>query len=60
MLIRQWQPWKKSTGPRTAEGLAKSSRNAEKGGEWRELRDLVKELNQLLREQREGLERVRP
>jgi uncharacterized protein YjiS (DUF1127 family) len=60
MLIRQWQPWTKSTGPRTPEGLAKSARNAEKGGHWRVLREAVKELNRLLREQKEGLALVRP
>jgi hypothetical protein len=29
-LIHQWQPWRKSTGPRTAQGKAISSRNAYK------------------------------
>lgn len=29
--IRRWKPWKKSTGPRTSEGKARSSRNADKG-----------------------------
>lgn len=29
--IRRWQPWDKSTGPRTKEGKARSSRNADKG-----------------------------
>lgn len=29
--IRHWQPWAKSTGPRTEEGKARSSRNADKG-----------------------------
>jgi hypothetical protein len=29
--IRRWQPWDKSTGPRTEEGKARSSRNADKG-----------------------------
>ena len=29
--IRRWQPWNKSTGPRTKEGKARSSRNADKG-----------------------------
>lgn len=29
--IRRWQPWSKSTGPRTNEGKARSSRNADKG-----------------------------
>ena len=30
--MRIWQPWTRSTGPRTAEGKARSSRNAWKGG----------------------------
>ena len=30
--IRNWSPWSKSTGPRTADGRARSSRNAFKGG----------------------------
>lgn len=30
--IRRWQPWARSTGPRTAEGKAVSARNADKGG----------------------------
>lgn len=29
--IRRWKPWKKSTGPRTLEGKARSSRNADRG-----------------------------
>lgn len=29
--IRRWQPWNRSTGPRTDEGKARSSRNADKG-----------------------------
>lgn len=27
-LIRSWQPWKKSTGPRTPEGKKVSAQNA--------------------------------
>lgn len=49
--IKRWQPWKKSTGPQSAEGKAKIARNAWTGGDWRKLRELVKELNQALREQ---------
>lgn len=30
--IRRWAPWAKSTGPRTASGKARSSRNARKHG----------------------------
>ena len=31
-LIQNWQPWNKSTGARTPEGKAISSKNAYKGG----------------------------
>lgn len=45
--IRQWKPWTKSTGARTPEGQAISSRNAYKGG-WRtELRKLAALLHVL-------------
>lgn len=30
ILIHQWQPWRHSTGPRTAQGKAIASRNAYK------------------------------
>jgi len=30
--IRRWHPWEHSTGPRTAEGKARASRNAYRGG----------------------------
>ena len=53
-LIRQWKPWEKSTGPKTPEGKAVSSQNAYKGGDWR----LMKQLSEVLRDQKEWLERV--
>lgn len=56
-LIRTWRPWAKSTGPRTAEGKARTSRNGFKGGFRATLRDLARELNAALREQREALRR---
>lgn len=31
-LIREWQPWTKSTGPRTHDGKAVASKNSYKGG----------------------------
>ena len=37
-LIRRWKPWKRSTGPRTEEVKATSSRNGYKGGERQRLR----------------------
>ncbi|OYZ58848.1 MAG: hypothetical protein B7Y21_01630 [Hydrogenophilales bacterium 16-61-112] len=51
-LIRQWQPWAKSTGPKTIEGKSTVSQNAFKGG-WREQ---MRELAKALREHRNGLE----
>lgn len=52
--IKQWQPWARSTGARSPEGKAVSSRNAFKGG-WRaELREMAG----LLREQRDMLKQV--
>ena len=49
-LIRNWRPWEKSTGPRTVSGKARVSRNADKGGTWR----LLRELRLVLREQDEA------
>lgn len=49
--IRQWQPWKHSTGPRTADGKARASRNAFKGGH----RAMFRMIAQALRNQRDGL-----
>ena len=47
-LIKQWQPWEHSTGARTAEGKAKVSRNAFKGG----FRATLQCMASLLREQK--------
>ena len=41
-LIRTWRPWEQSTGPRTAEGKARTARNGFKGGHLREMRALSK------------------
>lgn len=49
-LIRQWQPWKQSTGPKSPEGKAAAARNAWKG----EIRPLLRELARGLREQDEA------
>jgi hypothetical protein len=53
--IKQWQPWTKSTGAKTQEGKAKSSRNAFKGG----TRALLREMSKLLREQKDYLKRIK-
>lgn len=47
--IRRWQPWLKSTGPRTAAGKAKASRNADKGGKRAIMRAELARLRMLLR-----------
>lgn len=54
--IRSWRPWERSTGPRSPEGKARVARNADKGGEWRRLREEVKAWNRVLRQQRTFLE----
>jgi hypothetical protein len=50
-LIRQWQPWEKSTGPKTDVGKTAVSRNADKGGTWR----LLRQLSRALKEQKRRL-----
>ena len=51
-LIKNWQPWKQSTGARTPEGRARSSQNAYKYG----LNKLQKDMRQLLKEHRKVIE----
>lgn len=53
-LIRTWQPWEQSTGPRTAEGKARSSRNAFKSGS----RPLFRMIDRLLRKQKQSLDEL--
>lgn len=57
-MIRTWKPWQQATGPRTAEGKARSSRNAYKGGHWLRLRELVRLVNEEVRVAREMTVRV--
>ena len=54
-LIRIWQPWKHSTGAKTAEGKAISARNAFTGGLMQKIKSLNSELNAILRKQRDQL-----
>ena len=54
-LIGRWRPWEKSTGPKSAEGKAKIARNGYKGG----IRKKIRELSKVLKEQREGLKKIK-
>ena len=56
-MIKQWQPWKTSTGAKTEEGKARSSQNAFKGAERKKMREMTKLLNRLLREQKDNITR---
>jgi hypothetical protein len=51
--IRRWKPWESSTGAKTAYGKAISSKNATKIGDSAYVRQLIKEMNRLLREQKD-------
>ena len=53
--IQRWQPWNQSTGPRSPEGKAAASRNAFTGGDMAQIRELSKDVNRVLREQRKWL-----
>jgi len=46
-MIQQWQPWKESTGPKTAKGKFVVSRNAFKGGEGKLLCELARTIREL-------------
>ncbi len=54
--VRTWEPWRKSTGPKTPEGKAVVSRNAFAGGKRPQLRELSKQINDGLREHAEWLD----
>jgi hypothetical protein len=51
--IRSWKPWESSTGARTPQGKAISSKNATKTGDSVYVRELIKQMNSILREQKE-------
>ena len=57
-LIRHWQPWRRSTGPRTVAGKARASRNAFKNSLWEELRRIASFLAEMKREERRLLAMV--
>lgn len=45
-LIRKWQPWRKSTGPKSRAGKKAVSQNAYKGGTWSTLRNMARALRE--------------
>lgn len=53
VLIRKWEPWHSSTGPRTEEGKRAVAQNAFKGSMRPKLRELNKDLGKLLDEAKE-------
>lgn len=54
-LIQRWKPWKLSTGAKTPEGKKRSSQNAYKTGKSLEIRELFKNLNRILKAQKDLL-----
>jgi hypothetical protein len=52
-LIQRWKPWTKSTGAKTPEGKKRSAKNALKTGKSLEIREMIKQLNKLLKDQKE-------
>ena len=48
--IRRWRPWESSTGAKTTHGKAISSKNATKTGDSVYVRELIKQINRLMRE----------
>jgi hypothetical protein len=50
--IRRWKPWRLSTGPRTAEGKIRSSRNALARNHLATIKSLMTEISSLLKIQR--------
>jgi hypothetical protein len=57
--IRRWQPWTKSTGPRTARGKARAAANGLKNPQHPGMRSILRELRRALREQRTALSELR-
>jgi hypothetical protein len=51
--IRGWKPWECSTGAKTPTGKAISSQNATKTGESVYVRELIKQINRILKEQKD-------
>jgi hypothetical protein len=50
--IRSWKPWERSTGAKSPQGKAISSKNAFKTGDSVYVRQLIKQMNRILKEQK--------
>lgn len=57
-LIQRWKPWMKSTGAKTFEGKKRSSQNSLKTGNSLEIREMIKQLNKLLKAQVQMLKKL--
>lgn len=53
--IKSWKPWEQSTGPKTPEGKAAVSRNPWRGGHRQQLRELIRMVNDEVRQSRDLL-----
>jgi hypothetical protein len=51
-LIRQWMPWKQSTGPKSVEGKERVAKNAWTGGHRQKMRELTKMVNEQVKQSR--------
>ena len=56
--IKEWKPWSKSTGPKSAAGKAQVSHNAYKGAHRIKLQDLKRAINEEIRRARNQLKRI--
>ena len=56
-LIRQWKPWKQSTGPKSVEGKERVAANAWTGGHRAQLRELSKLVNDEVKKAQELVNR---
>lgn len=58
-LIQRWQPWKRSTGPKTKQGKEVAAMNALKHGErTAQAAQQRKQINELFRSMKDQLEEI--
>lgn len=53
--IKEWKPWRQSTGPKSAAGKAQVSQNAYKGGHRLKLQELKRAINEQISQARNYL-----